>query len=110
MYRVPKKVPEYRYPLYRSTGIRFLKKVISDLFLEWFKKVILEHTTRTFRILFAPFHREVFLFAPFHRGTEITNQNKTLTAFTHIVTIHTKFKYLVHEHVQLHSAWYVLEY
>jgi hypothetical protein len=25
-----KKVPEYRYPLYRSTGIRF-KKVISDM-------------------------------------------------------------------------------
>ena len=25
-----KKVPEYQYPLYRSTGIRF-KKVISDM-------------------------------------------------------------------------------
>ena len=25
MYSVPKKVPEYRYPLYRSTGIRFKK-------------------------------------------------------------------------------------
>jgi hypothetical protein len=29
VYSVPKKVPEYRYPLYRSTGI-------------WFKKVVLK--------------------------------------------------------------------
>ena len=28
VYSVPKKVPEYRYPLYRSTGIRFKKVVL----------------------------------------------------------------------------------
>ena len=28
MYSVPKKVPEYRYPLYRSTGIRFKNVVL----------------------------------------------------------------------------------
>lgn len=49
-----KKAPEYRYPLYRSTGIR------SNT-----------HNQYT-EILFAPFHRRDskfrFLFAPFHRG------------------------------------------
>ena len=76
---------------YPSTGLPCivvrvlgLKKLFLIWYLVWFKKVILEHTTRTVRILFAPFHREEFLFAPFHRGTEITNKNKKLTAFTHI--------------------------
>ena len=45
----------------------------------------MKHTTRTFRFLFAPFHREEFLFAPFHRGTEITNKNKKTAAFSDIL-------------------------
>ena len=87
MYTVLKKVPEYRYPLYRSTGNRF-KKLFLIWFLVWFKKVISKHTTRTLRFLFAPFHREEFLFAPFHHGeflfapfhngTQITNKTKNL--------------------------------
>jgi hypothetical protein len=38
VYSVPIKVPEYRYPLYRSTGIRF-KNVILKGFL-WLLHVV----------------------------------------------------------------------
>ena len=61
MYSVLKKVLEYRYPLYRSTGTRFKKLFLSIVFT--ILKKSLKHTTRT-------------------------NWNKQKTAaFTHIIAV-----------------------
>ena len=48
--RVPctKKVPEYRSPLYRSTGNRLKKLFLSIVFNYTQEKLFLKHTTRTF--------------------------------------------------------------
>ena len=69
MYHVPKKVPEYRYPLYRSTGTRF-KKVISDMV-----------SGMVFVCAFSPRRVFVCAFSPRNRD----HQQKKLTAFTHIL-------------------------
>ena len=46
MYSVQKKVPEYRYPLYRSTGIGLKKLFLSIVFHYTQEKLFLKHTTR----------------------------------------------------------------
>jgi hypothetical protein len=43
---VLKKVPQYRYPLYRSTGIGFKKLFLSIVFYYTQEKLFLKHTTR----------------------------------------------------------------
>jgi hypothetical protein len=90
-----KKVPEYWYPLYRSTGTRFKKLLLSIVFYYTQEKLFLKHTTRTFRF-FQKFLKDFSktLFAPFHRGPEFVcafsprnrdhQQKKQLTAFRDI--------------------------
>jgi hypothetical protein len=46
VYSVLKKVPEYRCPLYRSTGIGFLKVIFEYSFHYTQEKLFLRHTTR----------------------------------------------------------------
>jgi hypothetical protein len=47
MYSVLEKVPQYRYPLYRSTGIGFKKIFFEYRFYYTQEKLFLKHTTRT---------------------------------------------------------------
>ena len=84
MYSVLKKVLEYRYPLYRSTGTRFKKLFLSIVFTILKKSYFLniQPVHLGFVCAFSPLYKIVF--APFYRGSEITDTKKN-PAFRDII-------------------------